>query len=74
MNLVSRVGQPPQHSQIKLNFFGGEVLADFALAMIWGVCIGTYSSIFIAVPILLYVKLKRGEGDYSGLQVPEDER
>ena len=55
-------------------FFGGEVLADFALAMIWGVCIGTYSSIFIAVPILLYVKLKRGEGDYSGLQVPEDER
>ena len=55
-------------------FFGGAVLADFALAMIWGVCIGTYSSIFIAVPILLYVKLKRGDGDQSGLQAPEDER
>ena len=54
-------------------FFGGAVLADFALAMIWGVCIGTYSSIFIAVPILLYVKLKRGDGDQSGLQAPEDE-
>ena len=55
-------------------FFGCTVLADFALAMIWGVCIGTYSSIFIAVPILLYVKLKRGDGDQSGLQAPEDER
>ena len=30
-------------------FFGGAVLKDFALAMIWGVVIGTYSSIFIAV-------------------------
>ena len=55
-------------------FFGGAVLSDFALAMIWGVCIGTYSSIFIAVPILLYVKLKRGDADQSGLQAPEDER
>ena len=55
-------------------FFGGEVLADFALAMIWGVCIGTYSSIFIAVPVLLYVNLKRGEDEASGLQMPQDER
>tara|TARA_B100001123_G_C15256127_1_gene1004717 strand:- start:617 stop:1405 length:789 start_codon:yes stop_codon:yes gene_type:complete len=55
-------------------FFGGAVLADFALAMIWGVCIGTYSSIFIAVPIMLYIGLKRGGGDLSGLQAPEDER
>ncbi|MCR9076867.1 MAG: protein translocase subunit SecF, partial [bacterium] len=35
-------------------FFGGAVLADFALAMIWGIVVGTYSSIFIAVPLLLY--------------------
>ena len=54
-------------------FFGGAILADFALAMIWGVCIGTYSSIFIAVPILLYVNLKRGGEDLSGLQAPQDE-
>ena len=54
-------------------FFGGAVLADFALAMIWGVCIGTYSSIFIAVPLLLYVNLKRGDEDESGLQAPQDE-
>ena len=30
-------------------FFGGAVLSDFALAMIWGVLIGTFSSIFVAV-------------------------
>jgi preprotein translocase subunit SecF len=59
---------------LAIYFFGGEVLADFALAMIWGVCIGTYSSIFIAVPLLLYVNLKRGEEDPAGLQVPQDER
>ena len=55
-------------------FFGGEVLADFALAMIWGVCIGTYSSIFIAVPLLLYTNLKRGEETPTHVSVPQDER
>ena len=35
--------------------------------MIWGVVVGTYSSIFIAVPLLVYMKLRRtglivGEG------------
>jgi len=59
---------------LAIYFFGGEVLADFALAMIWGVCIGTYSSVFIAVPILLYVNLKRGEEDPTGISVPQDER
>ena len=54
-------------------FFGGAVLADFALAMIWGVCIGTYSSIFIAVPVLMYVNLHRG-GDTDDKLVPEYER
>ena len=53
--------------------FGGEVMADFALAMIWGVCIGTYSSIFIAVPLLLYIGVQRGDED-SGVGVPENER
>ena len=59
---------------LAIYFFGGAVLADFALAMIWGVCIGTYSSIFIAVPLLLYVNLKRNEEDPTGLSVPQDER
>ena len=35
-------------------FFGGAVLSDFSLAMIWGVLIGTFSSIFVAVAILTF--------------------
>jgi len=38
---------------IVLYFFGGEVLRSFALALIVGIGIGTYSSIFIASPIVL---------------------
>lgn len=36
-----------------LFFFGGEVLHDFSLAIILGVIIGTYSSVFVASPIVL---------------------
>ena len=39
--------------------FGGAVLRDFALAMIWGVLIGTYSSIFVAVGMLAFFDLKK---------------
>lgn len=39
-----------------LYIFGGEVIAPFVLAMIWGVLIGTYSSVFIAAPFLLYLR------------------
>ena len=39
--------------------FGGAVLRDFALAMMWGVLIGTYSSVFVAVGMLEEV-LRRG--------------
>jgi len=42
-----------------LFFLGGEVIRGFSLAMIWGVFVGTYSSIFIATPLLLYLKLQR---------------
>ncbi|MCP4328083.1 MAG: protein translocase subunit SecF [Alphaproteobacteria bacterium] len=38
---------------------GGPVIRDFSFAMIWGVVIGTYSSICVAAPLLLYMKLKR---------------
>ena len=44
-------------------FFGGAVLMDFALAMIWGVVIGTYSSIFIAVSSLTFFKIYKGSED-----------
>lgn len=41
-----------------LFFFGGEVLHDFALAMMLGIVIGTYSSIFVASPIVLFTGKK----------------
>ncbi len=43
-----------------LFLFGGEVIKGFSFAMIWGVIVGTYSSIWIAVPLLVYMKLNRG--------------
>ncbi len=44
---------------ISLAVFGGEVLRGFTLAMIWGIVIGTYSSIFVASPFLLATGVKR---------------
>ncbi len=41
-----------------LFFFGGAVIRDFTFAMIWGVIVGTYSSIYIAAPVLLYFNLR----------------
>lgn len=38
---------------VPLTFFGGEVLHDFSLALLLGVIIGTYSSVFVASPLLL---------------------
>src|SRR6478672_11385827 len=45
-----------------LFFLGGSVLRDFALAIIVGVIVGTYSSIFIASPIVLWWSRARGGG------------
>ena len=44
---------------VALVVFGGQVIRDFSLALVWGVVIGTYSSICLAVPILLYFNLRR---------------
>ncbi len=35
------------------------MIAGFTFAMIWGVLVGTYSTNFIATPLLLYMNLKR---------------
>src|SRR5213594_1536470 len=45
-----------------LFFFAGAVLRDFSLAIIIGVVVGTYSSIFIASPIVLWWTRARGGG------------
>ena len=47
-----------------LFIFGTEVIRGFTFAMIWGVVVGTYSSIFIAAPFLLLLGVKR---DWSGI-------
>jgi preprotein translocase subunit SecF len=44
---------------VALYAFGGEVIRNFNLAMLLGVVIGTYSSIFIAAPLLGYLGVKR---------------
>ncbi len=46
-----------------LFIFGGEVISGFTAAMIWGVFVGTYSSVFIAAPVLLYLDLPRGSDE-----------
>jgi len=52
---------------LSLFFFGGEVIRGFTSGLIWGVVIGTYSSVGLAVPLLLLMKLRRG-----GETDPED--
>ena len=49
---------------LSLYLFGGEVIRNFTFAMLFGVIIGTYSSIFIAAPILELLGVKR---DWSGV-------
>mgnify|MGYP006083712351 FL=1 len=55
-------------------FFGGAVLSDFALAMIWGVLIGTFSSIFVAVSILTFFNINKGDQIIDKANIPEYER
>jgi len=62
---------------LALYFLGGEVLSGFVFAMIFGVVVGTYSSIFIAAPVLILFKLRPGAMDrndpspYTGQEAQE---
>jgi len=47
---------------LALYVLGGEVIRGFSFAMIWGIVVGTYSSICLAVPMLLYLNLQRRGG------------
>ncbi len=51
---------------LAIYYFGGEVISDFSFALIWGVLIGTYSSIWIASSVLLYLNIR---GAISGAPV-----
>jgi len=50
--------------------FGGDVLQGFAVAMLWGLVVGTYSSIYIGVPVLLYFNVLRGGEEADRQAVP----
>jgi len=42
---------------------GGPVVRGFTMAMIWGVLIGTYSSVYVAAPMILHLHLRREPAD-----------
>ncbi|PSC05480.1 protein translocase subunit SecF [Alsobacter soli] len=54
---------------LALVLFGGQVISSFSWAMIFGVVIGTYSSIFIAAPVLIYLGLKVGSEQAATAEV-----
>ncbi len=45
---------------VPLVVFGGDVLHDFSLALLMGVIVGTYSSVFVASPVLVVWHTKAG--------------
>ena len=57
-----------------LFIFGGEVIRGFAIGLIWGVLIGTYSSVGLAVPLLARLHLDGGraqQSEASGDKAPD---
>ncbi len=51
---------------LSLYIFGGQVIRGFTFAMIWGVIVGTYSSVFVAAPLLVMLDIKREWSGVSG--------
>jgi preprotein translocase SecF subunit len=47
---------------VALAIFGGPGIEGFCYAMLFGILVGTYSSIFIAAPVLIYLGLQPGDG------------
>lgn len=60
---------------IALFVLGGDVIRGFVFAMMWGIFVGTYSSIFVASTILLHLDVKRDwskDNNEAGTQVPQE--
>ncbi len=57
---------------IALYILGGEVIRGFSFAMIWGVLVGTYSSVCLAVPMLLLFDLRRKSEEEKNKDVTPD--
>ena len=58
---------------VSLFLFGGEVLRGFSFALIWGVLVGTYSTVYIASPLLLATGVKRDWSEHKAAK-PADDR
>jgi len=58
---------------LSLVVFGGQVIRSFSLAMIWGIFVATYSSIFICSPMLIYLGLRNEDADRRKEHKPEAE-
>lgn len=64
-----KTGTSTALSLIPLAMFGGEALFGFAITMLWGIISGTYSSVFVASSLLLYMPpIKMGQGPAKGEQ------
>ncbi len=48
---------------VALYAFGGAVIRDFVIALLFGIFVGTYSSVFVAAPLLMFMKIRRGSGE-----------
>jgi len=56
---------------LALFFLGGHVIRSFSAAMIWGIFVATYSSIFICSPMLIYLGVRADVFDKEGAPEPQ---
>jgi len=54
---------------VVLSFFAGEVIKPFALVMTFGIVVGTFSSIFVASPVLLWITQSWGRAEGIGVRL-----
>ncbi len=59
---------------VPLTLFGGPALFGFSLAITWGIVVGTFSSIYVAAALLLYMKPLRGIRSGIEKDVPIEEK
>jgi preprotein translocase subunit SecF len=55
---------------LALAIFGGPVIRGFVIAMIWGVLIGTFSTVYVATPILVHFHLRRTVQQTAAAETP----
>lgn len=55
---------------VALVFFGGSAIEGFALVMLFGVVVCTYSAMFVSTPVLLYLDVRAGRPEQAGEKLP----